>query len=63
MVFGTLPHEAPGKFQAGHFECVPLTISDHLYFLCISNAFSSRITGQWGKFTVKNATLYFYILS
>ena len=59
--FGTQPHEAPCNLQVGHVECVLLTISYHLYFLCISNVFSTYITGHWGKFTVKNATLCFYI--
>ena len=60
--FGTQPHyEVPGNLQVEHIECVSLTISYHLYFLCISKILSSYITGQWGKFTVKNATLCFYI--
>ena len=59
---GIQPHyEAPGNLQVGHVECVLMTISYHLYFLCISEVLSSYITGQWGKFTVKNATFCFYI--
>ena len=54
-------YEAPGNLQVGHAECVPLTISYHLYFFCISKVMSSYITGQWGKLTVKNDTSCFYI--
>ena len=62
MGFGLGPHyEAPDNLQAGHVERVPLTISYHLYFLCISKVLSTCITGQSSKFTVKNATLCFYI--
>ena len=51
----------PGDLQVRHVECVLLIISYQLYFLCISNVFSSYITGQLDKLTVKNATLCFYI--
>ena len=44
-------------------DCVPLTISHHLYFLHISKFRACYITGQWGEFTVKNATLHLHILS
>ena len=61
MSFGTqYHHEAPSNLQVEHVECVLLLISYHLYFLCISKVFGSYITGQWGKFTVKNATLYVF---
>ena len=62
MGFGTQPHyEIPGNLQVGHVKCVPLTISSHLYFLLFSKVLSSYITGQWGRFTVKNTTLSSYI--
>ena len=61
MGFGTQRHyEALGSLQVGLVECVPLTISYHLYFLCISKVLNSYITSQWGKFSVRN-TLCFYI--
>ena len=44
-------------------ECVPVTIIYYLYFLCISKFQACYITGQWGEFTVKNATLHVLILS
>ena len=55
---GIQPHyKAPANLQVRRLECVPLTISYHLYFLCISKILNVYITGQWGQFTVKNATL------
>ena len=44
-------------------ECVPLTISYHLDFLRILKVWSiCSVTGQWGDFRVKNATLCLHIL-
>ena len=38
-------------------ECVPLTVSYHLYLLCISKVWSMLHHSSWGKFRVKNAIL------
>ena len=43
-------------------ECVPLTVSYHLYFLCISKVWSMLHHRSWGEFRVKNATLCLYII-
>ena len=43
-------------------DCVVLKISYHLYYLRISKVLSKLHHGKWGKFTVKNATLYLHIL-
>ena len=43
-------------------ESVPLTSSYHPYFLDIFKVWACYITGQWGEFSVKNATLYLHIL-
>ena len=54
-------YKAPGNLPVGYVQCAPLTTSYHLYFPCVSKILSSRITGQYGTFTVKNATLHFNI--
>ena len=62
MGFGAQPHyEAPRNLQVEHVECVPLTVSYHLHFLCITKVLNSYITDWWGNFTIKKATLRFYI--
>ena len=44
-------------------ECVPLTVFYNLYFPSVSLKFRAYyITGKCGEFTVKNATLYLYII-
>ena len=45
-----------------NMEFVPLTISYHLYFLRIFKVEACYITGRWGEFRVKNATLCLHIL-
>ena len=48
--------------QVATRESVPLTSSYHPYFLDIFKVWACYITGQWGEFRVKNATLYLHIL-
>ena len=43
-------------------ECVPLKISFHLYFSASLKFGACYITCHWGKFRVKNGTLYLHIL-
>ena len=42
-------------------ECVPLTVSYHLYFLRISKVSNMLRHGQCGEFKVENATLHVHI--
>ena len=45
-----------------YLECVPRTISYHLYFLRICKVWSMLHQGQWNEFRIKKAILCLYIL-
>ena len=60
MSFGTPPHyEATSNFQVGHVEFVPLAVSYHLYFLCISKVSSLLYHGLVGQVHSKEYYLMF----
>ena len=49
-----VPHyEAPDNLQVGHADCVSLTISYPLFFLCVSKVSSMLHPGSVGRFDSK----------
>lgn len=57
-----LIHTLTFSFYTRNIQCIPLTISDQVYFLRVTKFGACYNTGQWGEFKIKNAALWFHIL-